>query len=190
MNTKITFFIALCCITHVALAKPAQFYKPYKSSILVENIQPKLYLIKDVNVRLSSKTNSPDFQTEEQIKNRYIQKLNEELKQQNLLANEQTTQPIFVNFDIEQKRVFAGEDLKFLSPKVVGKYAHSTLIYKSTLVHNNVELAKLSSEEKISIGKKGSLSKIVRDLSGGGKPENELEDIDGFAHYMIEQLPQ
>ena len=35
-----------------------------------------------------------------------------------------------------------------------------------------------------------ALGKIVRDLSGSGKPENELEDIDGFVHFIIEQLPQ
>ena len=34
-----------------------------------------------------------------------------------------------------------------------------------------------------------ALGKIVRDLSGSGKPENELEDIDGFVHFIIEQLP-
>lgn len=45
------------------------------------------------------------------------------------------------------------------------------------------------SSEKISLGKSGSLGKIVRDLSGKGSPDNENEDIDGFAKYMIEQLP-
>ena len=52
------------------------------------------------------------------------------------------------------------------------------------------ELANYVSAEKISLGKSGSLGKIVRDLSGSGKPENELEDIDSFVQFIIEQLPQ
>lgn len=105
------------------------------------------------------------------------------------MADEQTAQPISLSFDIKQKRVFAGEDLKFLGSKAIGKYAHSTLQYTSTMTYDNKDLANYVSSEKISLGKSGSLGKIVRDLSGKGSPDNENEDIDGFAKYMIEQLP-
>ena len=170
-------------------AKPTQFYKPYKSMNAVENIQPKKYLIKSIDVNLSSKVNAPKFLTQDQIKERYLQKLTNELKSKGLLADTEKVQPIFLDFKIKQKRVFAGEDLKFLGSKVVGKYAHSTLQYSSTMTYGNKELANFISSEKISLGKSGSLGKIVRDLSGKGLPDNELEDIDGFASYMIEQLP-
>jgi hypothetical protein len=64
------------------------------------------------------------------------------------------------------------------------------LQYTSTMTYDNKELANYVSAEKISLGKSGSLGKIVRDLSGSGKPENELEDIDSFVQFIIEQLPQ
>ncbi|MBU3847051.1 MAG: hypothetical protein H9855_08760 [Candidatus Acinetobacter avistercoris] len=186
------YFLSIIFITSstIVIAKPAQFYKPYKSKIDVENIQPKKYELGNINVTLSSKKEAINFLTQEEIHARYIQKLTEELKNNNLLADEQTIKPITLNFDIQQKRIFAGEDLEFISPKIVGKYAHSTLIYQSNLKYNNQELAELNQSEVLSIGKKGSLSKIIRDLSGKGKPENELEDIDAFAHYMINQIPK
>lgn len=186
------YFLSIIFITSstIVIAKPAQFYKPYKSKIDVENIQPKKYELGNINVTLSSKKEALNFLTQEEIHARYIQKLTEELKNNNLLADEQTIKPITINFDIQQKRIFAGEDLEFISSKIVGKYAHSTLIYQSNLNYNNQELARLSQSEVLSIGKKGSLSKIIRDLSGKGKPENELEDIDAFAHYMINQIPK
>lgn len=170
-------------------AKATQFYKPYKSSETVENIQPKKYVVGEVNITLSSKVDAPTFYSQDQIKERYIQKLNEELKSKGLLADQETTQPISLSFDIKQKRVFSGEDLSFLSSKVVGKYAHSTLQYTSTMTFNSKPLATYESSERISLGKNGSIGKIVRDLSGKGSPENEKEDIDGFVNYMIEQLP-
>ena len=40
----------------------------------VENIQPKKYLIKSIDVNLSSKVNAPKFLTQDQIKERYLQK--------------------------------------------------------------------------------------------------------------------
>ncbi|WP_314341399.1 hypothetical protein [Acinetobacter guillouiae] len=138
---------------------------------------------------LASKVDAPTFSTQDQIKERYVQKLTDELKSKGLLADEQTAQPISLSFDIKQKRVFAGEDLKFLGSKAIGKYAHSTLQYTSTMTYDNKDLANYVSSEKISLGKSGSLGKIVRDLSGKGSPDNEIEDIDGFAKYMIEQLP-
>lgn len=196
MNSKSVKFNQYICMFSVAViafsaqAKPEQVYKPYKSAQVVENIQPRLFIINDVKVTLVSKIDAPDFLTQDQIKERYIKKLTEELKINNLLANEKTEKPILVKFDIKQKRVFAGEDLKFLSSKVVGKYAQSTMQYTSSLNNGAVELAKFKSDERVSIGKKGSIGKIMRDLSGKGNPENELEDIDGFAKYMIEQLPQ
>lgn len=191
MNVKqLILPLCLCLSATVIHAKPEQFYKPYVSTELVENVQPKQYVIKSLNLSLSSKIDAPDFLNQEQIKARYLEKLNEELKARNMLATEQTKQPIYINFDIQQTRVFAGEGLKFISSKVVGKYAHSTLQYSSTLNLANVELAKLSVGEQVSLGKKGSLGKIARDLSGSGKPENELEDIDGFAQFMIEKLPK
>lgn len=171
-------------------AKNKQLYKPYETTNLIENIQPRLYFIQNVNVNLSSKIDAPDFLNEEEVKERYIQKLNEILKEKNLLANDETEKLISVSIDIKQKRIFAGEDLKFISPKVVGKYAHSTFQYNSTLNLESVEFAKFSSSEKFSMGKKGSISKIIRDLSGNGKPENELEDIDIFASFIIEMLPK
>ena len=181
---------ALLCTPVIASAKPAQFYKPYKSKDTVENIQPKRYIVKDVNVTLSSKMNAPDFLNQDQIKQRYIQKLNADLKAKNLLADAETAQPIALSFDIAQKRVFAGEDLKFLGSNTGKKYAHSVMRYQSSLSHKDQELATLSSEDKISLGSKGSFGKIIRDLSGSGAPQNELEDIDGFAQHMVEQLPE
>ncbi len=180
----------LLVISATASAKPDQFYKPYKSVNNVENIQPRQYLINNVNVVLTSKIDAPTFLSQDKIKERYIEKLNEELKKKNLLANDKTETPILINYDINQKRVFAGEDLKFISSKVVGKYAHSTFQYDSTLNNGNSELAKYSSDEKISIGKNGSFGKIARDLTGSGKPENELEDIDAFAKFMVDMLPE
>ena len=59
---------ALLCTPVIASAKPAQFDKPYKSKDTVENIQPKRYIVKDVNVTLSSKMNAPDFLNQDQIK--------------------------------------------------------------------------------------------------------------------------
>lgn len=184
-----TILALIATSTSLVYAKPTQFYKPYKSVNTVENIQPKKYHIETVNVSLASKVDAPTFSTQDQIKERYVQKLTNELKSKGLLADEQTAQPISLSFDIKQKRVFAGEDLKFLGSKAIGKYAHSTLQYTSTMTYDNKDLAKYVSSEKISLGKSGSLGKIVRDLSGKGSPDNENEDIDGFAKYMIEQLP-
>lgn len=184
-----TILALIATSTSLVYAKPTQFYKPYKSVNTVENIQPKKYHIETVNVSLASKVDAPTFSTQDQIKERYVQKLTDELKSKRLLADEQTAQPISLSFDIKQKRVFAGEDLKFLGSKAIGKYAHSTLQYTSTMTYDNKDLANYVSSEKISLGKSGSLGKIVRDLSGKGSPDNENEDIDGFAKYMIEQLP-
>lgn len=184
-----TILALIATSTSLVYAKPTQFYKPYKSVNTVENIQPKKYHIETVNVSLASKVDAPTFSTQDQIKERYVQKLTDELKSKGLLADEQTAQPISLSFDIKQKRVFAGEDLKFLGSKAIGKYAHSTLQYTSTMTYDNKDLANYVSSEKILLGKSGSLGKIVRDLSGKGSPDNENEDIDGFAKYMIEQLP-
>lgn len=184
-----TILALIATSTSLVYAKPTQFYKPYKSVNTVENIQPKKYHIETVNVSLASKVDAPTFSTQDQIKERYVQKLTDELESKGLLADEQTAQPISLSFDIKQKRVFAGEDLKFLGSKAIGKYAHSTLQYTSTMTYDNKDLANYVSSEKISLGKSGSLGKIVRDLSGKGSPDNENEDIDGFAKYMIEQLP-
>jgi hypothetical protein len=184
-----TILALIATSTSLVYAKPTQFYKPYKSVNTVENIQPKKYHIETVNVSLASKVDAPTFSTQDQIKERYVQKLTDELKSKGLLADEQTAQPISLSFDIKQKRVFAGEDLKFLGSKAIGKYAHSTLQYTSTMTYDNKDLANYVSSEKISLGKSGSLGKIVRDLSGKGSPDNEIEDIDGFTKYMIEQLP-
>jgi hypothetical protein len=190
MKINVFFVFALIGTCSFSVyAKPTQFYKPYKSSETVENIQPKKYIVGEVNLTLSSKLDAPTFYSQDQIKERYIQKLNEELRLKGLLADQETAQPISVSFDIKQKRVFSGEDLSFLSSKVVGKYAHSTLQYTSTITFNNKPLATYESSERISLGKNGSIGKIVRDLSGKGSPENEKEDIDGFVNYMIEQLP-
>lgn len=184
-----TILALIATSTSLVYAKPTQFYKPYKSVNTVENIQPKKYHIETVNVSLASKVDAPTFSTQDQIKERYVKKLTDELKSKGLLADEQTAQPISLSFDIKQKRVFAGEDLKFLGSKAIGKYAHSTLQYTSTMTYDSKDLANYASSEKISLGKSGSLGKIVRDLSGKGSPDNENEDIDGFAKYMIEQLP-
>ena len=184
-----TILALIATSTSLVYAKPTQFYKPYKSVNTVENIQPKKYHIETVNVSLASKVDAPTFSTQDQIQERYVQKLTDELKSKGLLADEQTVQPILLSFDIKQKRVFAGEDLKFLGSKAIGKYAHSTLQYTSTMTYDNKDLANYVSSEKISLGKSGSLGKIVRDLSGKGSPDNENEDIDGFAKYIIEQLP-
>lgn len=184
-----TILALIATSTSLVYAKPTQFYKPYKSVNTVENIQPKKYHIETVNVSLASKVDAPTFSTQDQIKERYVQKLTDELKSKGLLADEQTAQPISLSFNIKQKRVFAGEDLKFLGSKAIGKYAHSTLQYTSTMTYDNKDLANYVSSEKISLGKSGSLGKIVRDLSGKGSPDNENEDIDGFAKYMIDQLP-
>ncbi len=189
-NQQFILSLSLLLCTTLAQAKPEQFYKPYVSSNTVENIQPKQYVIRAVNVTLNSKIDAPSFLNQDQIKARYIEKLNDELKQRNMLATAQTKQPIYVDFDIKQTRVFAGEGLKFISSKVVGKYAHSTLQYSSTLQSGNAELAKLVVGEQISMGNKGSLGKIVRDLSGAANENNELADIDSFAHFMAEKLPK
>ena len=106
----------MAVITFTANAKPTQFYKPYKNTNTVENIQPKKYLIESVSVNLSNKVNAPSFLTQDQIEERYLQNLKNELKSKGLLADELTTQPISLSFEIKQKRVFAGEDLKFLDP--------------------------------------------------------------------------
>ncbi|SDB88856.1 hypothetical protein [Acinetobacter boissieri] len=188
--------LLLCCVSGAIListtvfAKTDKFYKPYDTVGDVEHIQPKLYVVHNVNVSLSSKINAPDFLNQEQVKERYIQKLNDALGAQNMLANEHTEKPILVDFDIKQKRVFAGEDLSFISSKVIGKYAHTEFQYTSTLSYNNAEIAKLSVDKMIGIGKNGSFGKIYRDLSGSGKAENELEDIDAFTMLMIENLPK
>ena len=187
---QFSILVLVAISTFPVYAKPTQFYKPYKNTNTVENIQPKKYLIESVSVNLSNKVNAPSFLTQDQIEERYLQNLKNELKSKGLLADELTTQPISLSFEIKQKRVFAGEDLKFLGSKAVGKYAHSTLQYTSTMTYDNKELANYVSAEKISLGKSGSLGKIVRDLSGSGKPENELEDIDSFVQFIIEQLPQ
>ena len=113
--------------TFTVNAKPTQFYKPYKNTNIVENIQPKKYLIESVSVNLSSKVNAPSFLTQDQIEEQYLQNLKNELKSKGLLSDGLTAQPILLSFEIKQKRVFAGEDLKFLGSKAVGKYAHSTL---------------------------------------------------------------
>ena len=51
----------MAVITFTANAKPTQFYKPYKNTNTVENIQPKKYLIESVSVNLSNKVNAPSF---------------------------------------------------------------------------------------------------------------------------------
>ncbi|GAB3044826.1 hypothetical protein GCM10027155_07400 [Acinetobacter apis] len=184
------FLTGTVLISTAALAKTDKFYKPYRVVGNVEHIEPKLYIIRNVTVSLSSKIEAPDFLNQEQVKERYVQKLNDALSAQNMLANEHTEKPILVDFDITQKRVFAGEGLKFISSKVVGKYAHSEFEYSSTLSSNNTDIAKLSIDKVMGIGKNGSFGKIYRDLSWSGKPENEIEDIDAFTNLMIENLPK
>ncbi|MCS4296466.1 MULTISPECIES: hypothetical protein [Acinetobacter] len=126
-----TILALIATSTSLVYAKPTQFYKPYKSVNTVENIQPKKYHIETVNVSLASKVDAPTFSTQDQIKERYVQKLTDELESKGLLADEQTAQPITLSFDIKQKRVFAGEDLKFLGSKAIGKYAHALPLFSS-----------------------------------------------------------
>ena len=57
--------------TFTVNAKPTQFYKPYKNTNIVENIQPKKYLIESVSVNLSSKVNAPSFLTQDQVERRW-----------------------------------------------------------------------------------------------------------------------
>ena len=60
----------MAVITFTANAKPTQFYKPYKNTNTVENIQPKKYLIESGSVTSSPRVPAPSFLTQNQIKER------------------------------------------------------------------------------------------------------------------------
>ena len=177
--------------TSTAYAKPTQFYKPYKNTEQVENITPKLYKLGETKVHLESKINTADYLTEDKLATLYQEKMTQQLKTKNLLANDTSARVITLNLDIQQKRIFAGEGFSGLAGgKLVGKYAHSTLQYSSTLVNSDKLLANFQSDEYIGIGKNGNFGKIFRDLSGKGPPQNELDDVDSFVNKMIENLPK
>ena len=170
-----------------AFSKPKQIYKPYHNSEDVTDIQPRLYQLNSVNVSLSSRLNKPDYLSQEKVIELYKTKIEESLKAKKMLATEQTPQPILINLDIKQKRIFAGEAL---GNKLSGNYAHSEFEYSSALTDQNKPLAQYKSEKFIGIGKNGNLGKIVRDLSGQGSPQNEIDDISAFSEKIVNNLPK
>ena len=189
LSTFLLFYTFVFC--HVAVAKPQQFYKPYTSEQEVPQVENKRYQLGEINLDFSSKIDREGFLTEQEISNQYRQDIENQLREQNIYADENSQNIITINLNIQQKRVFAGEGFSRIgNESLVGKYAHSTMKYQSTLKLNDQPLATYSSSAKISIGKKGSIGKIFRDLSGGGKPENELEDIQGFSKYIVDNLPK
>ena len=131
--------------------------------------------------------NKPDYLSQEKVIELYKTKIEESLKAKKMLATEQTPQPILINLDIKQKRIFAGEAL---GNKLSGNYAHSEFEYSSALTDQNKPLAQYKSEKFIGIGKNGNLGKIVRDLSGQGSPQNEIDDISAFSEKIVNNLPK
>lgn len=174
-------------LSMVTVAKPTQFYKPYKSTEVVENIQPKLYQLGQIDVDFTSKINRSEFLAQENLQNLYKEKLETSLKSKNLLADEMTKFPISINLEIHQKRIFAGEAF---GEKLSGKYAHTEFEYSSSLQNSNKTLATFKSSQYIGIGKHGNFGKILRDISGQGKPEHELADIDAFIDKIVNDLPK
>lgn len=168
-------------------AKATQIYKPYKNTETVENIQPRLYKLKSLNVSFSSRIQRPEYLTQDSITELYKEKIENTLKEKNMLADASTAQPIEIDLAINQKRIFAGEAL---GQKLAGNYAHSELQYTSTITYQNSPLASYKSEKYIGIGESGSFGKIFRDLSGEGKPEHEIKDVEAFAEKIADQLPK
>ncbi|OTG91592.1 hypothetical protein B9T34_04620 [Acinetobacter sp. ANC 3813] len=75
-------------------AKATQIYKPYKNTETVENIQPRLYKLKSLNVSFSSRIQRPEYLTQDSITELYKEKIENTLKEKNMLADASTAQPI------------------------------------------------------------------------------------------------
>jgi hypothetical protein len=190
LNTSV--FSLGCILTSLIIspnlyAKPDQIYKPYKNTEIVENIQPRLYKLKSLNVNFSSRIQRPEYMTQDSITELYKEKIEQSLKEKNMLADATTAQPIDIDLAITQKRIFAGEAF---GQKLTGNYAHSELQYNSTITYQNSPLASYKSEKYIGIGDNGTFGKMFRDLSGKGKPEHEIKDVEAFAEKIVEQLPK
>ena len=190
LNTSV--FSLGCILTSLIIspnlyAKPDQIYKPYKNTEIVENIQPRLYKLKSLNVNFSSRIQRPEYMTQDSITELYKEKIEQSLKEKNMLADATTAQPIDIDLAITQKRIFAGESF---GQKLTGNYAHSELQYNSTITYQNSPLASYKSEKYIGIGDNGTFGKMFRDLSGKGKPEHEIKDVEAFAEKIVEQLPK
>lgn len=192
IQTK-TIFIFICTLflsyapslTQAAIEKTN--YKPYKTEKNAQIISAKRYVVEPIQLNFRSRVNPTEFLTQEKILELYTEKLNTALKNQDLLADQSTEQPIHLRLVIDQRRIFAGEAF---GAKLTGKYAHTEFQYHATLLSQGNTVATFQSEKYLGMGKHGNFGKIFRDLSGQGKPEHELEEIDAFSKLIIEQLPK
>lgn len=172
-------------------SKPTQFYKPYKSTEVVENIQPRLYKVNNLTVNLTSRMARPEYLTQETMTNLYKEQIERNLKVKNMLADESTVNPIGINLDINQKRIFMGEGFSKVGKEaLVGNYGTSEIQYNSTITANSIELASYKSGKYVSVGNSGSFAKVFRDLAGKGKPEHEIIDVKNFAERIVSELPK
>ncbi|MPW40755.1 hypothetical protein A6M14_05465 [Acinetobacter sp. Ac_877] len=174
-----------------SFSKPTQFYKPYKSTETVENIQPRLYKINDLKVNLTSRMERPEYLNQESMTTLYKEQIESKLQEKNMLADENTAVPINLNLEINQKRVFMGEGFSRVGKEaLVGNYSTSEIQYNSTITANNIELASYKSDKYVSIGNHGSYAKLFRDLTGKGKPEHEIIDVQNFAERIVNSIPK
>lgn len=185
-----TFAIATVLSTH-SFSNPTQFYKPYKSTEVVDNIQPRLYKINNLNVNLLSRMARPEYLNQDNMTTLYKETIEKNLKAKNMFADENILNPININLDINHKRIFMGEGFsKVGNETLVGNYSTSEIQYNSSITANNKELASYKSGKYVSIGNHGAFAKMFRDLAGKGKPEHEIIDVENFAERITNELPK
>jgi hypothetical protein len=190
-NIALAIILMTSATSMTTYAKPTQFYKPYKSTETVENIQPRLYKINDLKVNLTSRMERPEYLNQESMTTLYKEQIESQLKEKNMLADENTAIPININLEINQKRVFMGEGFSWVGKEaLVGNYSTSEIQYNSTITANDIELANYKSDKYISIGNHGTYAKLFRDLAGKGKPEHEIIDVKNFAERIVNSLPK
>ncbi|MBF7691283.1 hypothetical protein I2F29_12410 [Acinetobacter sp. FNA3] len=156
-----------------------------------KNLHPKQYKINNVNIHLVSQVNKDGFLTKDNIQQKYIDDLNQQLILQKKNVINTNEDVALVNVEVTHKRVFMGEGLKFIGgDHVVGGYADTVFTYNVNVVYQGVIVETYSIKDAISYkgGIFGNLKKIARDLSSSGDAQDELEDVQKATTDIVDHL--
>lgn len=162
-----------------------------QAAINFKNLHPKKYKINDVNIHLVSQVNKEGFLTKDNIQQKYIDDLNQQLIFQKKNVINTNEDAALVNVEVTHKRVFMGEGLKFIGgDHIVGGYADTVFTYNINVVYQGVVVETYSIKDAISYkgGILGNFKKIARDLSSSGDAQDELEDVQKATTDIVDHL--
>lgn len=192
---KKVFLVALpIMFGTIGCASTSQNTSKVSSNVIeFKSMHPKQYKLNDVNIRLETLIQKEGYLTKENIQQVYIDALNKELITQNKNTKDTNDNVALVDLDLIHKRVFMGEGFKFVGgEKLVTGYADTVFTYRIKVTYKG-EVVQTYKTGKLLTRKGGiigNFQKMGRDLSGGGTPKNELDDLNKAAKGIIASLSQ